>query len=482
MEDEKTTLDSSTATASSTVSTQTCDITVIYGSNDPNKGFNIPVDKITEIIIRENFFLLLPTMTLTLDDVGTIFHDVNFQIGNTIYVKILPEMISHDAVASKPLLEATFKIQAIENSTDFDRNSCTYTFHCMYSAEKYLNDICIWPKFDTMAGKLPSLDKSYTSADTLQVVLRNAGLKPNIDFDSKPDDNMSWLNSTLTYSEFTKKIIDHAWISDDDMPILFVDRGGNAYYTSINTLCGKATTSNFIHQTRYQKLYDTKNENTSNTEEKPSAYSVYYDLVLTNHGYLQNDGGYNVKKYIFNPYNATLLNPLTFKPVSFNITNLKAITLNDTCFRAKDFKDTGKNNRLRLGKISNRSDSQGETVRYHSVSTYFRQTHQYYDYAPIHHDSIKHAFFQQFAFMTISVTDQPGYEKDPKQMLKLGDRISIDMSSMSHESSVQSNNYIVSGLTHYISFGSKYVIMATCVSDGVGGIGTKKETKNTQAD
>ena len=59
MEDEKTTLDSSTATASSTVSTQTCDITVIYGSNDPDKGFNIPVDKITEIIIRENFFLLL---------------------------------------------------------------------------------------------------------------------------------------------------------------------------------------------------------------------------------------------------------------------------------------------------------------------------------------------------------------------------------------------------------------------------------------
>lgn len=479
MAEENLILDPGAAIGSSDIAKQTCNITLIYGSDNPDKGYNIPSDKIVDIIIRENFFLLLPTMTLKLTDVGSIFHDVNFQIGNTIYIKVMPDMISDDDnhVAVKPLLEGAFNIQAIDNSMDFDRDSYIYTFHCMYCAEKYLNDICVWPKSDTMAGKMPSLDKSFTSAETLAVVLSNAGLTPIIDFDSAPDDNMSWLNSTLTYSEFAKKIVSHAWISDDDMPLMYVDRNGNAYYTSLNTLCGKTVTAQYIHQTRYQKYYDKKYSNDANTTEKPEVYSVYYDINLANHGYLQNQGGYNIKKYVFNPYNVSNMSMFEFPPVTFDITNLKALTFNDTCFRAKDFK----NNALRVGKISNQSDTQGETVRFHSVGTHFLQTHEYYDYAPIHHDSIKHAFFQQFAFLTISVTDQPGYAADPKQYLKLGDRISVDMTTVNHKTSVQSNNYIVTGLTHHFSFGAKYTIMATCASDGVGGVGQlRKQTKYTQ--
>ena len=82
-------LDPGAAIGSSDIAKQTCNITLIYGSDDPDKGYNIPSDKIVDIIIRENFFLLLPTMTLKLTDVGSIFHDVNFQIGNTIYIKVI---------------------------------------------------------------------------------------------------------------------------------------------------------------------------------------------------------------------------------------------------------------------------------------------------------------------------------------------------------------------------------------------------------
>ena len=474
-------LDPGAAIESSAINAQTVNITLIYGSNDPAKGYNIPADKIIELTIRENFFLLLPTMTLKLEDVGTIFHNVGFQIGNTFYLKIMPEMESDDAIGAKPLLEGTYTIQAIENFNDYDRNSYLYVFRCMYTAEKYINDICVWPKEDTMAGKFPSIDKSFTSSDALSVILADAGLKPVADFTWEPDDNMAWLNSTLTYSEFAKKIVSHAWISDDDMPLLYVDRNGTAYYTSINTLCDAAVKSQYVQQTVYQKVYDTKNEYTENATETPTAYSVYEDVTLSNYGFLQNQGGYNVKKYIFNPYNTMSLNLIEFMPTNFNLLNPKAITLNDTCFREKEFKDMGKNGAQRLAKLSNRSDTQGETVRYRSSSMYFQQTHEYYDYAPVHHESVKHAFFQQFAFMTVSVTDQPGYEKSPEQILKLGDKISIDMSSTAHEASIQSNNYIVSGLTHQISFGSKYMIMATCVSDGVGGTSQlRKQTKDTQ--
>jgi hypothetical protein len=112
---------------------------------------------------------------------------------------------------------------------------------------------------------------------------------------------------------------------------------------------------------------------------------------------------------------------------------------------------------------------------------HFKQNHQYYDYAPIHHEAVKHAFFQQFAFMTISVTDQPGYAEDPAILLKLGDKIKIDTSTLAHDTSIQTNNFIVTGLTHHIAFGTKYTIMATCVSDGIGGIGyLEKQSENTQ--
>ena len=474
-------IDPGAATESSALNAQTYNITLIYGSNDPAKGYNIPADKIIELVVRENFFLQLPTMTLKLSDVGTIFHNVGFQIGNTFYLKVMPEMVSDDSVGAKPLLEGTYTIQAIENFNDYDRNSYMYTFHCMYTAEKYLNDICVWPKEDTLAGKHPSIDKSFTSKDALTAILSDAGLKPVADFDRDPNDNMAWLNSTLTYSEFAKKIVNHAWVSDDDMPLLYIDRNGTAYYTSLNTMCSAAVKSRYVHQTVYQKIYDTKNEYTSDSVERPQQYSVYADVSLSNYGFLQNRGGYNVKKYIFNPYNTSGLNTAEFKPVNLNLLNMNATTLNDSCFRYKEFKDTGKDGKLRLASLSNRSDTQGDTIRYNSASVYFQQTHEYYDYAPLHHDSIKHAFFQQFAFMTVSVTDQPGYEKAPSQILKLGDRITIDMSSTVHQDSIQTNDYIVSGLTHQFSFGSKYIIMATCVSDGVGGTSQlRKQTKDTQ--
>lgn len=480
MAEENVLLDSGSALESSNINTQTCDIVAIYGSKDPNKGYNIPPDKIERLTIHESFFSLLPSMTLRLNDVGTIFHDVNFQIGNTLYVSLLPKSSDEDVIL-KPILQATFVIQAINYSFDQDRNDFIYNFHCIYSAEKYLNDICIWPMSDTIAGYTPSLDKAYTSAETLSSILANAGLKPIVELKTDPDDNMSWLNANLTYAEFAKKIISHAWISDDDMPLLFVDHDGVAHYTSINNLCDEQQISGYyIHQTKYQKKYDDKNQ-TNHTNKKPEAYKVYLDVSMSNYGYIQNNGGYNVKKYIYNPYNIKELSLTEFKPVPFDLSNPTALTTNDNCFRSRDFIDSGINGKLRLANVSNRSVTQGDTVRYNSVSVHFKQTHQYYDYAPLHHDSIKHAFFQQFAFMAISVTDQPGYAQDPEQQLRLGNKINIDMSSINHDSSVQTNNFIVTGLTHDISFGSKYTIMATCVSDGIGGTSQiKKESKDSQ--
>lgn len=481
MAEENQKMDPSSTTASSAIGMTDCEIQLIYGSDKPEKGYNIPADKIEHITIKENFFLPLPMLTITLNDSGMFFHDVNFQIGNTFYLKLTPVIGDPDLVTD-PVVESSYVIQAMEYYYDADRDDYLYKLHCIYSAEKYLNDICVWPKIDTLAGKTISVNKTYTSNDVLEVVMTQAGLKYVADFQTTPDDNMSWLNSTLTYQEFAKKIVSHAWIRKDDMPLLFVDRNGIAHYTSLNNLCDAAVTGNYMNATKYQKIYNT-HDNTENNQEKRNAFRVYDSVSLSNYGYLQNMGGYNTKKYIFNPYNVKEMNNKSYPPVTFNVTNMQAITLNDTCFRGCKFKDTGINEKgiQRLANVSNKSATQGETCRNTSTSLHFKQTHENYDFAPGHHECMKYSFFQQFAFMTIPVSDQPGYAQNPKQTLSLGDKISIDFSTIANDTTVQSCNFIVTGLVHDFSFGSKYTIVATCVTDGIGGIGAlKKETKNTQ--
>ena len=465
-------LDPSFATASSVVGTTDCEIQLIYGSDKPEKGYNIPVDKIERVVLREDFFLPLPTLTLYLNDTGMFFHDVNFQIGNTFFLKLTPVLGDPDLVP-KPFVDASFIIQAMEYNYDADRSDYLYKIYCIYGAEKYINDICIWPRNDTVAGKIVSVNKEYTSKDVLEAVMTGAGLKYTCDVLQQFDDSMSWLNSNMTYQEFAKKIISHAWIKNDDMPLMYVDRTGTAHYTSVNTLCDTATVCNYTNATKYQKVYKPRAES-----EKSDMYRIYQDVSLSNYGFLQNIGGYNVKSCIFNPYNIKEMNIADFKQMKFNVTNPMVITKNDSCFRIKQFKDNGQNEkgRPRLANLSNRSATQGETCRYITASTHFKQTHEYYDYAPVHHESIRHAFFQQFAFMTLSMSEQPGM-----QIMKLGDRIGIDFSTIANDTTVQTCDFIISGLTHDITFGRKYTIVATCVTDGIGGIGQlKKETKNTQ--
>lgn len=471
-------IDPSSAAGGSPIGTIDCDIQLIYGSDKPEKGYIVPGDKIERIVVNESFFLPLPTMTISLNDSGMFFHNVNFQIGNMFYIKITPNLGDPD-LSPDAIIEAKVVIQAMEHIYDADRSDYLYKIHCMYGAERYINDICVWPKNDTQAGKTISINKSYTSREVLEGILTQAGLKFSAYLNSPVDDSMPWLNSNLTYQEFAKKIVEHAWIKNDDLPILYIDRTGTACYTSLNSLCSDVVIGNYIDATRYQKIYNT----TNNSVEKHDIYRVYNSVNLANYGFLQNNGGYNIKSCIFNPYNRKEMNLKSYPPMPFNVTNPSAVSKNDICFRQKDFKDKGINEKgaPRLANISNRSATQGETCRYTTVATHYKQTHENYDFAPVHHASIRHAFFQQFAFMTIPVSDQPDYMANPKELLQLGDKIGIDFSTIANDTTVQTCNFIVTGLTHEFTFGTKYTIMATCVTDGIGGIGQlKKETKNTQ--
>ena len=73
-------------------------VEVLYGSDDPKKAYQIPNGKISKIEIKESFFTKLPTLKLMLNDVGSLFDTVGFQIGNRINVKVTPVVSDPDVI------------------------------------------------------------------------------------------------------------------------------------------------------------------------------------------------------------------------------------------------------------------------------------------------------------------------------------------------------------------------------------------------
>lgn len=446
-------------------------IELIYGSDDPKKGFNIPTGKITKLEIKENFFTKLPQMHLVIGDDGYLFHQYGFQIGNMFSVKITP-LLQDEDMLPEPYVDAQFKIESIDYSLDSDRQIYIYTFNCMYLAEKYVNDICIWPQNDV---DIYHLDKEYTSKDVLSRIVTQGGLKFSDDYAGNTGDNMAWLNSSLTYCEFADKILKHAWVGEEDIPLLFVDKNGTAHFNTLNSLCKEqGIKAHYMNATLYQKKYEEPNESNKSTQ-KPTGVRLYTDITFKNIGYIQNQGAYGIKATLFNPYNIKELNPIAFPVTDVNILNPKAVTLNDSCIRTKEYHD----NKSRLAAIGNKSGGQTQNTRYSYSGMHFKQTHEYYDYAPLHYETIKRAFYQQFVFISIDVLNQPGFDSNPTQRINLGDKISIDTTMLgSYTDSIQSNTYIVCGLRHIFSTGGKYTVLIIAVSDGIGGIGVLKKESN----
>ena len=95
---DKNILDPSSASQSGPTASVNNVIEVLYGSDDIQKAYPIPTNKIDTIQIKESFFSKLPTLKLVLSDVGTLFNTVGFQIGYTINIKITPIVKNKDVI------------------------------------------------------------------------------------------------------------------------------------------------------------------------------------------------------------------------------------------------------------------------------------------------------------------------------------------------------------------------------------------------
>ena len=254
--------------------------------NDKKEGIIIPSDIITSLEIEETMFSLLPTFKLKIDDKGAFFTGFNIKNGDVIYITITPN-INPNEDEPKPYIEGEYCVQSIDCLPDLASGYYSYTIIGIYNAQNYLNQITTYPK--TTEVSLITRDEK-TSDSAIREVLDETPLKMNTKCNFA--DSSLWINCNFTRAQFIEKIVDHAWISEDDAPILYTDIFGQTFYKSIKTMSEQKPITTFKNIKYY---YETNNS----SEQKPMLYG---DVDFLNAaGPILNQGGYKVKETYYTP-------------------------------------------------------------------------------------------------------------------------------------------------------------------------------------
>lgn len=463
----------------------TADIALWYGAEKKENARVIPMSVISELTVRESIFNGLPTIRIVLVDQGSYMNIRGFEHGKLLYVKMTPviDLASWGQEWAEkiptPYLESKFRIESIEYIGNDSSNDYRTIIHGVYAAENYLNEICQWPP-DNFAETAfiknlgvdlaPVKTGGYNSVELITKVAQNAGLQPSIELSNSttPDDRMYWLNKNLTHQEFIKFIVDHAWLGEDDCPLFYVNRDGQGVYTSLKTFKDNAAIANYKRALTVEK-------NNDNTYCRKFMYAY-----LKNAGYVQNEGGYGVQSNVYNPYAAAVINSI---PQIEGINNPAASSLpireklgqtgiSDEHDRAGVFHSKN----IYIGKMSNKSTATANCIRYATNDMYFLDTHQYYDYAPLHNLACRKAFFNIFLYLAIDCGGQMLDDMKSTQRVKLGDKINVDLTTIDNKTSIQNGEFIVSGIIHTWKFGGAYGQTLCCTSDGINGVELKNNS------
>jgi len=450
----------------SAASQQVTIIKLYYGcSTDKNtknrqdQGELIPQDSILEIRLTETIFGTLPKLTIKLYDNGEWANTFAFRAGNNIRVSITAVNGNPDQL-STPYVDCFFTLEGINYIIDQAACKYIYELSCIYACEKFINEVCTWPHTEIMA-KFKSYKK--TSKDVLKEVVEETSLKFAYKCPSDPSDNMLWLNKTLTYAKFAKHIMDHAWLSENDLPMMYVNKNGQFVYDSLNRLTSQEPKTRYIFEQNYVKLRQVD----KNIISKP-----YVDIDFYNVPYKAFDDGCTIQASQYNPYNRSEIDTDKQKPQKVQDEQVMS-------YRQYEFNGNG----TRLSNISNKSAKSINLLNKRQYcGIYFKELHEYYNIAPLHHKNIRNAFFTNFCYMVLNMDDQtdikennPQAKKEDKEhaisFINLGDMIHIDASDSKYKNEILSGNFIVSGLTHLWAPNSNYSLIVQGVNDGTNNLG-----------
>ena len=439
------------------------ELLLYYGNDSLKKAIcDIPKLSVKAITLTEGIYESLPHMSIIIEDTGNFFHHISFDIGEYMYLKLTPKFPDPDVIAY-PYLEVKYKIVGIKQIvTEKKSNSYTYEIFTIFPAEAYLNSTFIWPD-DTLDPT--NLFRMYSSVNLLRRVVPKCGLTFSNITGMPTIDIMTWYNYNKTYQEFIDYVIDHAWLGNDDAPMFYITRDGQGCLDSIKTMQKKASLATYMNDSLYRKKY--ANEIAAAKKQHSKANELPYKRLFnikfetTNLGFYQNTGAYGAATSIYTPMNSlSVVDPTVLEPVFLKKSEVIY----------EDFENRKATSSIPpqpyVGKQSNFSNQTGNK-RYRSQEFAFVDNHMYFDAAPLHNNNLIKSFPQLFVYITIDSTKQLTKDAMSEARPDIGDKITIDLSTINNTDSSNINDYIIGGIVHHWESGTGYSQTLCCISDGV---------------
>ncbi len=451
--------------------------------NDPDQGKVIEAGSIKEIVIEENLFSLLPTIRIEVEDQGAFFSAYNFKNGDKLYFIVTP-VVADKTEEPKTYIDSVFVIQNISCVPSIGSRNYQYVIIGIYDAQSYLNEIASYPK--TTLESLIEQNR-MRSDQAIREVLDDTTLKLTTEVNG--DDTSLWINCNKTRAQYVEKIVEHAWIAEDDAPVLYANVEGKAFYTSIKTLAAKKKLCTFKEIKTY--VDELKNDGVKEDLNYPYTSMEYLHAA----GPILNQGGYKVCANYYTPYNADSLKSEDIAEKSVDVQQLLTDMVTQGNLEAEDLAPAQLADGKTKGKFreavyqqddpyiatqSNKAPSQmNRLTKYINAGVYFQEFHDHYDLAPVHNEMIRRSFFQNFVNMTVDVHRMPDEFKTGKCRPVLGDKIFLDFSTVSDIDKIHNGNYIICGISHHFKAFQSYTMLVKCVTDGVFGRGLLDEQKDS---
>lgn len=434
---------------------------------DPLKGITVENEVIERIDITENMFTSLPTINMLITDGGRFFFRYNIRIGDTINVRMSPAATfdDDDDKQPAPYVDASFTVQSVTDIPDTSNNIYIHRVSGVYAAVSLINKIIPFPQ-DNRIIEVEPIKK--TSAEVIQFVTQQAGL--GFVSDVKTDDHSFWLNANETASNFCERVLQHAWISDDDAPLMFTNIDGISHLTSIKTIVENKTRIQFA---------DMQTSVNADTSEKTPIISINDVYCLNVGGPITNLGGYKVQTSFYTPKNNRSSQTLLEFPqheqgmLGAAVGTIASIFGGGTKDRSEAYREKEyQQNETYLGGISNKQQSERDNVTIHvDGGMHFDELHDHYEVAPSHNEMIRRSFFQNFVRIMVDTSRQGDLYSRVEYRPYLGSTVKCDFSSSERIDTIHSGEYAVAEIVHKYSKGAPYTQAITLVNDGYYNVG-----------
>lgn len=442
------------------------DYQIVLGSIN---GVEIPNTSVTNFILEEDLFSLLPAVSITVVDSGNFFDSGDMYLGQTVYIQFSPKrMFSQDSKITT-YSSIRMKIVSIEANRANITGNTSYNVICIYDALGILSAVQPYPPKSIVQTTLNAPTES--SVNAIKAQLNAGGIDAKADITTS--DTMVWLNTRNKVYQAVNKILNHSWISNEDALLVYTsfvdDKSFNensnddvieeafsksAIITSCETLAKKSSEATYIPAKR--------------TGEHANCFRFAAAYVRNNAGVstIKNDA-YKHISYVYDPLGALNFdNMLDFEQADLAISNFTSLQQPRLIFGM--LKREFDNDEVTMTNNTSKIDSlYNYNTQIVDGGMHFEHTHQHYDIAPAHNKAVLASFFNTTIDVTFDVNQQNAKTLQSNSLPYIGQKVTLDFGKSDTELSENySGDYIVAQLKYIINNNEPAKCVMTVVADG----------------